>query len=241
MGGTTNSMAFQPITDADSGATLTNPEDCGGPDEYINKIFEDNAENGKIDLTKFKGLAKCAYKGMVCAEGAPGREALNEAIEEMVSALGDDEACAKQFPEAMDELANKLGDIVVPVAAQEIFKWLDRNNGDKGIDKAEVEDAIGLLQTNPAEAAATFAWSVIDKDKNGGLSSAEIAGFLAQMFLIKKKVLHAIVDTLSASLKHPVVDAIVNAIFAMMGTDTHIDTASLEEPAVEAFEAMNEE
>lgn len=159
--------------------------------------------------------------------------------ENLVGMLGDDEACQQKVPEVVDDIFNKVGNIIVPFVCEELFHWIDRD-GSKGITKDEVDWLVSTVMQGPV-AGFSFFFSVVDKDKNGALSAAELAAFLNKLFGIWAKVAHCVVDTLSASLKHEAVDAIVNAVFASMGEGGDSIGKEALEGAVEVFEGMNEE
>ena len=64
------------------------------------------------------------------------------------------------------------------------------------------------------EVCKSFLWSVLDKNGDGKLSSAELSGFVAEILQLVAKVAHCVVDTFATAFKGDVMQVIVGQAFA---------------------------
>merc|ERR1711865_529835 len=79
------------------------------------------------------------------------------------------------------------------------------------------------------EVCKSFLWSVLDKNGDGKLSSAELSGFIAEILQLVAKVAHCVVDTFATAFKGDVMQVIVGQAFANLDADNDgfIDEAEL--------------
>jgi len=121
------------------------------------------------------------------------------------------------------DMISKVKDIVVPFVALEIFKWLDRD-GDHGVSKDELMFVCNLAMESggsPESVVKTFAWSVLDKDKNGKISTGEVANFVKDVFLIVAKTAQCVVDTFSSAFRGDAVQLVAQQ--AIQNLDSNDD------------------
>merc|ERR1711957_777341 len=125
----------------------------------------------------------------------------------------------------------KVQDIIIPFVAAEIFKWLDRDSS-KGVSKDEIMFFASMAmegEEKAMEVCKSFLWSVLDKNGDGKLSSAELSGFIAEILQLVAKVAHCVVDTFATAFKGDVMQVIVGQAFANLDADNDgfIDEAEL--------------
>merc|ERR1711957_797916 len=125
----------------------------------------------------------------------------------------------------------KVQDIIIPFVAAEIFKWLDRDSS-KGVSKDEIMFFASMAmegEEKAMEVCKSFLWSVLDKNGDGKLSSAELSGFIAEILQLVAKVAHCVVDTFATAFKGDVIQVIVGQAFANLDADNDgfIDEAEL--------------
>jgi Ca2+-binding EF-hand superfamily protein len=203
-----------------------NPQECGDPITFVDALL---AEYGpEISEEKFVLMFK---EGTEYAK-AEGEDPISEMQGQMV-AMGEG---AGIEPEKVTEVSNdaiaKVQDIIIPFVAAEIFKWLDRDSS-KGVSKDEIMFFASMAmegQEKSMEVCKSLLWSVLDKNGDGKISSAELSAFVAEILQLLAKVAHCVVDTLSTAFKGDVMQVIVGQSFANLDADNDgfIDEAELE-------------
>merc|ERR1719424_278109 len=203
------------------------PEDCGDPVSFVDALL---AEYGpEISEEKFVLMFK---EGAAWAK-SQGQDPISELQAQMVE-MGEGAGIesAKVTDVSNDAIA-KVQDIIIPFVAAEIFKWLDRDSS-KGVSKDEIMFFASMAmegEEKAMEVCKSFLWSVLDKNGDGKLSSAELSGFIAEILQLVAKVAHCVVDTFATAFKGDVMQVIVGQGFANLDADNDgfIDEAELAE------------
>jgi len=201
------------------------PEDCGDPVSFVDALL---AEYGpEISEEKFVLMFK---EGAAWAK-SQGQDPISELQAQMVE-MGEGAGIesAKVTDVSNDAIA-KVQDIIIPFVAAEIFKWLDRDSS-KGVSKDEIMFFASMAmegEEKAMEVCKSFLWSVLDKNGDGKLSSAELSGFIAEILQLVAKVAHCVVDTFATAFKGDVMQVIVGQAFANLDADNDgfIDEAEL--------------
>jgi Ca2+-binding EF-hand superfamily protein len=201
------------------------PEDCGNPVSFVDALL---AEYGpEISEEKFVLMFK---EGAAWAK-SQGQDPISEVQAQMVE-MGEGAGIesAKVTDVSNDAIA-KVQDIIIPFVAAEIFKWLDRDSS-KGVSKDEIMFFASMAmegEEKAMEVCKSFLWSVLDKNGDGKLSSAELSGFIAEILQLVAKVAHCVVDTFATAFKGDVMQVIVGQAFANLDADNDgfIDEAEL--------------
>jgi Ca2+-binding EF-hand superfamily protein len=84
-------------------------------------------------------------------------------------------------------------------------------------------------QEKSMEVCKSLLWSVLDKNGDGKISSAELSAFVAEILQLAAKVAHCVVDTFSTAFKGDLMQMIVMQAFANLDADNDgfIDEAEL--------------
>jgi len=203
-----------------------NPEECGDPVSFVDALL---AEYGpEISEEKFVLMFK---EGAAFAK-AQGQDPISEMQSQMVE-MGEGAGIeSEKVTEVSNDAIAKVQDIIIPFVAAEIFKWLDRDSS-KGVSKDEIMFFASMAmegEEKAMEVCKSLLWSVLDKNGDGKISSAELSAFVAEILQLLAKVAHCVVDTLSTAFKGDVMQVIVGQAFANLDADNDgfIDEAELE-------------
>merc|ERR1712127_164837 len=203
-----------------------NPNEAGDPMTFVDALL---AEYGpEISEEKFVLMFK---EGTEYAK-AEGESPISEMQSRMV-AMGEGAGIeSEKLTEVSNDAIAKVQDIIIPFVAVEIFKWLDRDSS-KGVSKDEIMFFASMAmegQEKSMEVCKSLLWSVLDKNGDGKISSAELSAFVAEILQLAAKVAHCVVDTFSTAFKGDLMQMIVGQAFANLDADNDgfIDEAELE-------------
>merc|ERR1719181_560375 len=141
-----------------------NPEECGGPQPFIERIVEEYGP--EITEDKFIQMCNDALAFAEAAGALPFEEMLGQ-MQEGAGAAGMEEG---KVEEVFNDIKGKVRDIIVPFVAREVHKWLDQDKS-KGVSKAELLCVAEMVMPQdedkepkePQEILKDFLWSVLDK------------------------------------------------------------------------------
>merc|ERR1712127_281558 len=203
-----------------------NPNEAGDPMTFVDALL---AEYGpEISEEKFVLMFK---EGAAWAK-SQGQDPISELQAQMVE-MGEGAGIeSAKVTEVSNDAIAKVQDIIIPFVAVEIFKWLDRDSS-KGVSKDEIMFFASMAmegQEKSMEVCKSLLWSVLDKNGDGKISSAELSAFVAEILQLAAKVAHCVVDTFSTAFKGDLMQMIVGQAFANLDADNDgfIDEAELE-------------
>jgi Ca2+-binding EF-hand superfamily protein len=203
-----------------------NPTEAADPITFVDALL---AEYGpEISEEKFVLMFK---EGTEYAK-AEGATPISEMQGQMVAMGGDAGIESEKLTEVSNDAIAKVQDIIIPFVAVEIFKWLDRDSS-KGVSKDEIMFFASMAmegQEKSMEVCKSLLWSVLDKNGDGKISSAELSAFVAEILQLAAKVAHCVVDTFSTAFKGDLMQMIVGQAFANLDADNDgfIDEAELQ-------------
>lgn len=216
------------FTHEETGAWFCNPDNTEGPEEFIDLLFEKNAENGALRKDKFRGIGHCMFHVIATAEGAERKLAqmIAEAFpeREMLQQFSSEETVLEAARTVLDRIEQE----VVPFVADELFKVLDRDK-DKGVSK---EEALMTMQA-VAEDGHPFGmlFQVLDVNGDKALSVDEMSEFFASVANLAGSVATMVINVVSSALRDDLVDGMCGIAFGMLDAngDDKLDQEELAE------------
>jgi Ca2+-binding EF-hand superfamily protein len=223
-----------PLNDCKSMEDVFNKDEIRAADDDSKKaeLFTDQgfAKFGTDNLSLEQFTQALKWAMFVCDEAVfrdgPGAELIRPFAEMICMLVHAWTASVSKELKAstMNKVVTTIADKVVPVVAEKLFLFIDRDNS-RGIQKEEVMALFNLFfsfkegEGGPEQAmqyGADFVFAILDTNRNGFIEPEEVADFFVRITKLVAETAKAVMTVVKEAMGGSVVEATVSHMFVDM-------------------------